>query len=465
MRDKIALRSFLLLISKTVPLLVQMIIIFVYSRQLSLDEYGQYQSLWLFVNVLSVIGLFGLPTLLLSHSTNGILNWRKQNKTTFLIAFSIVTILPPLLFFLFTKEQGTITKMLLIGLVFVQNISILFETISIKLEREKRVVFTNILFAVGFLGWHLAVLYTGYSLDKVLVGLVFLQLGKSILLFPFRNKTENIKPEKEDLLYTGKQWLYLGFNDLLGMLFKWLDKWVILLIVTSAEFAIYFNGSYEIPIFGLLLSAVGSILIVELSKYKEDFSAKFGAINKGTTLLLSAIIFPAFAFLLFYHESFFTLLFSKKYEASIPFFLISIFILPARATYSTGALQVLNRSDIITKGAILDILLAIIFMISLYPIMGAKGIVLAFVLSTYIQLGFYIWQTSRLTKSHFSSFLPIPILLKFMSISLLFMGIIRYGISYLEIPSIWQLFAGVFCTFVLISIFLYKEIVKQKVIN
>ncbi|UEG49578.1 hypothetical protein LK994_13130 [Ferruginibacter lapsinanis] len=461
MKKKIATRSLLLLISKLLPVAVQLLIIFIFSRRLSYDDYGSYQSIWLYIGVLSAIGLFGLPSLLLSSSLQNILTWIKENKKTAIPIFVLLNLLP-IVYLLTMVQHFTIgTKLLLLTVLIAQNISIIIETIAIKNENEKRVVISNIIFAAFFLTWHLYVLNSGYSLIKLLPGLLLLYIIKSLFLLQKKN---NALPDQHTILAEdniGKQWLYLGINDVLGMLFKWLDKWVILLLVTTAQFAVYFNGAYEIPIFALLVSAVGNIMIVEMSKKKSATSGGISELFATSSLLLASIVFPSFCFLLFYYQDFFTLFFSEKYLASIPFFVISIFILPARITNYTVALQVFHKSDIIVKGAVLDIGVAILLMLVLYPFLDFRGIALAFVLSTYIQIGYYLWHTGKLLNKRIIDFFPIKKLVGWMLFALAITCAGKF--SSVLLSSMSRLVIGIcVCGIASVGLFLYYFFQERK---
>lgn len=196
----------------------------------------------------------------------------------------------------------------------------------------------------------------------------------------------------------GKQWLFLGLHDVIDTVFKWLDKWLILAFVSLQQFAIYFNGSYEIPVYPLLLTAVGNIMLVELSKLKIATPSLSAALYRRAGYFLGAFIFPAFCFLLLFHKEIFLFVFSEKYMVAVPIFLVSIFVLPVRICYYTAALQAYNRNDVILKGSLLDLGLAILLMAILYPLAGLPGLAGAFVLSTYIQSFYYLWHVARLLR-------------------------------------------------------------------
>ena len=127
-----AKRSSLLISSSVIRLAVQLSILFLFSRNLSLADYGLYQSVWLYLNVLSMVALFGLPSLILSSSLLNIRQWIKQNSKLFICIGLLVNFIP-IFYVLFATTAYTFTiKLLIIVLSLIQNICILAETIAIK---------------------------------------------------------------------------------------------------------------------------------------------------------------------------------------------------------------------------------------------------------------------------------------------------------------------------------------------
>lgn len=451
-------RSFLLISSSVLRLITQLIIIFIFSRELSVTDYGIYQSIWLYVNTTSVIGLFGLPSLILSSSAGTIQLWIAKHKVKF-VTLSLALNLVPFFYILSaTKDYDTTIKLLLIILCLVQNISIIAESITIKRRQEKLILLANLIFSIGFLISHLCILYWGYSLPLLLMCIIALYFIKAILLNinSIKLNTVTLNSTSKTL---GKQWIYLGLNDVAGIVFKWLDKWLILSLISVTQFAVYFNGSYEIPVFGLMLSAVSNIILVDLAAGNIFDINKIKSLFQNSSQLLASVVFPSFCFLFFYSQSFFTFIFSEKYSDAIPIFLISIFILPTRITNYTAVLQVNNRTDIILKGAMLDLLLAVIFMAVLYPVWQLKGLALAFVLSTYIQAAYYLWYTSKIINKRISYFFPFKILVIIMSLSVAVTGLFYYWFKMYS--STTSMLLGIIICFLLISLFLLFQFKKK----
>ncbi len=372
-----------------VKLFLQLGILFLYSRQLSIVTYGTYQSVWLYVNILSIAGLFGLPAMLLSSTTSAIVSWIRDHRKLFILLVLGLHLLP-FTYLLFFSHFSITTGYLLIGITLVQNVSIIAEVFAIKYQKETRVLVSNLVFSIGYFLCHLLML-EDYSLDTLLAWLFIPYIIKTAILYT-GNKQPVLSFATPQL---GTQWLYLGLFDVVSVIFKWIDKWIILFFVSVSQFAIYYNGSYEIPVFALMLSAVGNIVLVELAGKARDLS-HVKTIFIRSTLFLACIVFPSFAFLLFYHHSFFILIFSTKYLASIPVFIAGLFVLPVRIANYTAVLQSYHKSHIILKGAILDLLVAVLLLSFMYPIFGLPGLALAFVLSTYIQAYYYLWETAKL---------------------------------------------------------------------
>jgi O-antigen/teichoic acid export membrane protein len=455
---KFASRSFVLIISKLIRVFIQLFILFLYSRKLSYNDYGQYQSIWLYVNIFSVFGLFGLPSVLLSISTSNIISWIKKNKIIFLSTALALNTIPLLYIYIKSPEYNTTIWILLIVLTLTQNISIIAETIAIKKEKEILVLISNIIFITGYLFCHVVILLNGYSLPKLLLAIILIFLIKSIVII-FADKNLLVADIYTPIPNLGKQWFHLGLFDTISVMGKWLDKWIILLFLSFSQFGIYFNGAYEIPLFSLMVTAIGNVMVIESSKNNTNKSDTNKSMFINSSLLIASVAFPSFAFLLFYYHDFFILIFTAKYAASIPIFFITIFIIPIRITNYSATLQAYNRNDLIAKAAAIDLFAAIVLMAILYPLLQMKGLAFSFVLATYIQTGDYLWQTSKVLQEKITDFFPVKKLLILLALSVSVLGCACLIFSKLLYP-INMIGGGVICM-LLIFLLLYIQLRKN----
>ncbi|RYF80238.1 MAG: hypothetical protein EOO03_17510, partial [Chitinophagaceae bacterium] len=204
--DSFAGKSALIMGSNLVKLLVQLTILLWYSRILPVDEYGTYQSTWLFINVFGVLALFGLPSLLLSAGTSAVIEWIRNNTKRFLLFATFLHLLPVAYLFFIKNDYSLSTSLWMYALVVFQNFSIIRETLAIKYNKQKKLFAVQLAFNLAWLLCHWWVVKTGYSLPLLLSLLTGLCLAKAIILPWHRTGTSKLNAPKN----TGRQWTYLG---------------------------------------------------------------------------------------------------------------------------------------------------------------------------------------------------------------------------------------------------------------
>src|SRR6185312_2499340 len=70
-------------------------------------------------------------------------------------------------------------------------------------------------------------------------------------------------------------------------------------------------------------------------------------------------------------------------------------------------LQCFSKGEKILLGSILDISIAIILMLVLYPLMGTQGIALAIVVATFCQIIFYVLHSAKTLHTSVLQLLPL----------------------------------------------------------
>lgn len=398
-------RSVYLFFGKALPVIILFLITIIYSRKLSYDEYGIFQSLWMYANIVNVIISFGLSAVVLSTNLDFLFSFIKGNQRKIISFYTAISIIVLAGFFYFSKNFITVEKTLIIAFIIIQNIITVAETLLIKQGGEKKTFVINFFYSLLFFAWHLYILSTGYTLTFLVAGIGIISILKlfAILLSTRRHKTIITDINSRKFL---SHWAYLGSNEILGIISKWIDKIFLLYLLSPADFAIFFNGSFEIPLFGLLISVTGSLLLIEISA-DTKLTSSITSLFRENFNVLSSIVFPLFFFLLFFREEIFSLAFKNKYNAAIPIFVISIFVLPIRINNYSVILQCFSQGKKILWGSIMDISLAVILMITLYPVMGSRGIALAIVIATWCQVIYYLWQSTSVLKVSITQLVPL----------------------------------------------------------
>lgn len=447
----------MLMTSGILKMLAQVLVILIYARTLSVDDYGYYQTIWLYSGFIGVVSLFGLPLMILSAGFEVVKKYAIKHKTKVTVVALSFFFIPIIILFLIEPGLNHLEKLLIVLFTLAQNISVIRECIVLKAEGHQKVLKANILFTALFIAVHL-LLAESFNLSFLIIGLTICFIIKSSFLrkpLIVQDETNNLDPE----ITVGRQWLLLGLFDLINVLYKWFDKWIILYFITVSQFAIYFNGSYEIPVFGLMVSAVGNIMLVEWGKLNVT-GTHIRSLMHQSTNFLATLVLPSFAFLIFNYEAFFILLFSEKYSAATPIFFIAIFILPLRTVNFTAPLQTLRRNDKILTGAIMDICLAIILMFFFYPKFGLNGIILSIVIATWVQAIFYFICIAKYAQLKIASVLPF----KNLSIILAFSLVLSWFAKWIskDATVLLQLGIGAVVTCLIIGILLWRHMGKIK---
>jgi O-antigen/teichoic acid export membrane protein len=130
---------------------------------------------------------------------------------------------------------------------------------------------------------------------------------------------------REQLFYA----LPFGLAGLLWTLQNDIHNYFVGYRFSHAEFAIYAYGCFELPLIGMLMESVTSVLIPRMSELQAK-NDKAEIIHLTTRIMqkLAFFYFPIYIFLMITAETFITTLFTHNYLASVPVFLINITLLP-----------------------------------------------------------------------------------------------------------------------------------------
>ena len=254
-------------------------------------------------------------------------------------------------------------------------------------------------------------------------------LGFFFIIITLFNKYNTINFEVNFKLIR-KQLKYavpLGLASLIGLISKYLDKFIVGRYFSTEEFAVYANGAFELPFIGLVTGSAMAILLPEFVRFykKEDYSS-IGRVWRNSIRKISIILIPVTIFSLFFSEEIIVAMFSKKYVASTQIFFIYLLVLPMRITTFGSVLSAIDQNKVIMRWSIIGLVMNVIISLILVEYIGIIGPTIATVVSIYF-VGFgQLNQISRLIKTKISNILPINDLAIITISSLLFIIIIRY---------------------------------------
>lgn len=389
---------------RLLPLMALLAVTVTYAHRLTLQDYGIFQSVWMYSNLVSVVLGFGVTTIIFATYAETFFTFIKQHKKEVFGFYTLLWILAIAAFWI-VSPYNHVLKILVVAFILFQNMNSISESWLIKNMGDKIYLLVNIAYSALFFLWHYYILQHGYVLEDVMTGIAVLSVLKFASLTFLMRMPASGNPEAVNTHSFLSNWGFTGINDVISIISKWIDKLILIYLLTPSEFAIFFNGSIEIPAIGIILGMTGGYMMMQMTRstpQKEWVATVF----KENYHLLSSIIFPLFFFLLFFRQDVFVVFFGEKYLPSIPIFVITILILPFRINHFGTILQVYAKGNIITRGAVLDLILATALIFSLYPVWGMKGAAAAGVISTVIQLGYYLYQSAKVLNVSVGHLLP-----------------------------------------------------------
>jgi O-antigen/teichoic acid export membrane protein len=455
----IAQRSSWLFMARLMPTIVFILITIIYSRQLSYHDYGLFQSVWMYTNVISVTIGFGIYTLLLSSDLPSFFSFYKKNNEKILSFYLALSALTFVIFLLTAKNIVYSTRSILLLFIVIQTVTTFIEALLIKKGREKFIFISNFFYSLVFFAWHYQCLQNPFDLHTLIFGVMIISAVRFLLFFV---QIKKLPVAATNTQITTDQWAFLGLNDLLSVFARWIDKLVLIYLLTPKDFALFFNGSIEIPLFGMIASVIGSIMLVEIAS-KIDIKKHAVKIFNESFLMLSCVVFPVFWFLLLYRNELFFVAFGHKYDASIPIFLISLMIVPLRINNYSVILQCYNKSNEVLKGSVYDILIALALMPILYYFFGVKGITLSIVISTYFQLFYYLKQSAKVLNIPILHLIPIHHLFKKLIITAFIYLVVFFAFQNADLYI--RLSVSIVLTIIVIGIDLYSYFKKDHLLT
>lgn len=453
--ESVIKNAIFLFVSKLIPALLLTLSTIVFARYLPVNEYGIYQSVWSYVNIGIVISTFGIPKYILTFGNH---NKAAIRKIIFQVLFFTISLSGA--YILFYHDHLMLNERLfVIGILLSQAIYFIQEANLVRVNQNKRLLRSNFIYAILlFLAQMYIVFVVNYTLEFSLIAILIVSIIRNVIVF---SSNKSVEIDDEFLPINYKQLAWFGLYDVLQVLSKWLDKLVLLLFLTPRDFAIYFNGTYEIPLIGMLLYVFQSIITVH-SADKSLNDKEQVEIFKNSSYLMSGILFPLAAFSVIFSNEIITVIFDSLYQESVILFAISALVIPLRICNFSVMLQIKEKGQIITIGLILAFLSILGLMLILYPYLELEGLALSVVIGTYILAGFYTYHIIKVFNTSISQLFAIDKLLVRFVVCFGIMAGIKFLIP---LNNDYNFYLGIIVFLVLTSVymsFLWKSIFKVK---
>lgn len=402
--------SFFIFIIRFFPSLANLVVLLYYSRQLDKITYGAYQNFWIQLNIIAPIAYFGINALLMTYPPGAIVKLAKtiSNKQYFVYLLWLIMLSVGFA----ALQYSNLSIGFLLPFLFMATFAtgVIIESLLVAFKNFRILALVNFLYAALYIAIHKLVLDAGYSHFHLFLSLLLLNcLRLAFSLYILMGNIKRVRDEHTALRPVKDirtLWMHLGFFDVLQAFSMWVDKFLVSVLLTASLSAIYFNGTQNVPFLALITGAAGNAVLIQMARVKEaDEGAQLRYLVHLSAKHLSNIVFPLFFFLVFFcHEVFHCFL--PGYEAAVPIFFISLFLLPLRTYSFLTVFQKLHKGYISNIGAVGELILACLLMYPLYKWLGLPGIMLSFVISTYAQVVFYFYHISKLLQTGIHNLIP-----------------------------------------------------------
>lgn len=455
-RDTFLSSSALIFLSKAFTSLAGLAVLLWYAKVLPQAVYGSYNNFWVQTNVFFPIACFGVHIWLITYSPGVLKQIVNMLRAGQYLAYAGWFVAVCAVFAALQGAVGNVGFVLSLVFIITYGLGFITEAFLIASRNYRTLLLANLAYAGAYWLVHWQVWQSGFSLQAIFLYLLGVNTLKLLISLPaVISSFKNTSPANGQLAMPEIRtlWLHMATYDVVQSFSGWIDKFIISLVLPAAVSATYANGSMNIPFLPILVSAAGSAVVLQLANSNElnERNNAVMLMNRSGRVL-SGVVFPIFFFLLFFNaELIHTLL--PRYADAIPVFIVSLLVLPVRAYSFTSVFQRMHRGDIINKGAVGEIVLALALMYPFYQWIGLPGVALSFVLSTYLQAAYYMWQYTRILDADLQDLMPFRNWMqKLIVFGFLFIGIHYAASAYFTEKIVLFLGAAVMVVAVLVSL-------------
>ncbi len=250
--------------------------------------------------------------------------------------------------------------------------------------------------------------------------------------------------------------------ELLGNSYTYIAGFIISGYFGENDYAIYKNGSMELPLIGTIYATISTIMMADMSMNIQAKNYVAVAESKRKIISTTAVvIFPLALFFMFFSKEFITIYFSEKYLESAKVFIVFCFALLIRIQNYSDVLIILRKSKYVLYSFFVFMFLNIILNIVLSKTFGILGCAVATIASVYVLSFMQLHLTIKSLHVHYKQYIDFISLLKIIAITLISIVIVKWGLNMLSFHTIPTFLLG--ATLTLPSLYFY--FIKSKYID
>ncbi|HPB31119.1 MAG TPA: oligosaccharide flippase family protein, partial [Candidatus Sumerlaeota bacterium] len=369
---------------------------FILSRWMERAAFGRYQQAWLYIRTISAVFLLGIPQAANYFIPGAPPEKRRGYVILFFIMLCGIGATCAAASFVFRREIAIIVgNPDIAGLIPICGLYVCFilpsymmEPLLIIGQKVRELFCWTTLSGLLFLG---AVLIWGRAdgLAPLFVAFTLLALVRCVITL-----TRGFQ------IYTSTRWsiaglanrtfyAYIGFLAAIAfvdILTVEIDKYLVSHHLGEESFALYGIGAMEVPFVMLLLGAVTSIVMPELTRLltEKNLDMTIALLHRSMEKL-ALFVFPTFFFAFLSSHVFIPLFFGRAYTGSVVIFCIYLFMMPLRVLNLHPYLLSAGLQRHALTGRLFDFAVNLTLGLMLIRWVGLAGPAISTVAGTWIQ--------------------------------------------------------------------------------
>ncbi len=177
----------------------------------------------------------------------------------------------------------------------------------------------------------------------------------------------------------------LGFAGMLGTISMQLANVIVSSMCTPEEFAVYSNGAQEVPLVGMVTSAIATVILADMAVLcREGRKTEALELFRKAAVASAVVLFPLTLFFVVYAKDFIIFMFSEKYIGSTLPFIIYLLLMPIRIVVYQSAYIALGKTNAVMWRTIVGLFVSTLLIWFCVRIFGSVGAAIGSVLSVYL---------------------------------------------------------------------------------
>lgn len=418
MKHSLTIKTGIIALSNVLRLAGLLAINAILARTLTREAYGTYQQVWLVYGTIFPIFMLGIPASLyyfLQHSEEGERGAIMTNSILLLLFSGLVmTILVAVgagrIANLFGNDALGVPLRVFSAYSLFAVSTLWVEPFYISTNRHSVVLYVTAASTLGLVISVVPLAASGRPLSLVFLAVVCYSALRFAGLGTMLGRDRTLRNKTPDRSLAGKQLNYsvlVNASEIIGSVSKNIDKVVVSRFFSPSSYAIYANGAMEIPVSGLLVGSISSVIWPSLSRmHQKKKTDNLLSVWLNTTDKTAFVVMPLFFFFFLYAPDFMVTLFSQKYLASTSPFRVYMFILPLRIAQYAVLLLSMGAAKAVLFGAAGDFVIKAGLSVALIRPFGYLGPAAAAVCSTWLQVFYYLYIAKKILGVGFRKILP-----------------------------------------------------------